>query len=87
MSEGLPMRESPRRDGCVALHPNDDDSDFAIVEPIVVGFVPRALHCGYCGAPLRSWDLQRTDEGAGFICHRCHHELGVLELGAKVHHG
>jgi hypothetical protein len=82
----LPMRESLRRDGCVALHPNDDDNDVAIVEPVLVKFIPRNLHCGCCGAPQRPWSWHVVDDGAELICHACHSELAAVELGTKVHH-
>jgi hypothetical protein len=81
------MRESSRRDNSVELHSNDDDRDTATVEPVLVEFAPRALRCGHCGAPQRPWSWRAVDGGIGLICHRCHHELAVLELGARVHHG
>jgi hypothetical protein len=81
------MRESLRRDNSIELHSNDGDDDMVVLEPIVVGFVPRNLRCGCCGAPQRPWSWRAVDGGAELVCHRCHRELAVLGLGTKVHHG
>jgi len=76
-----------RRDGGLVIRKDDDTSSQILVEPVFGGFVParNKLHCS-CGAPLEPWSVRHTAaDTAELICQRCHHVLGVLELGVKIY--
>jgi len=80
------MRESERYDGSVALFGDAGDTDELTAVAAIEDFVAvgTGLRC-VCGAPLRTWSLRPTNNGAELCCCECHRVHARIHLSVQIH--